>query len=532
MKKEDLLKLRKIDCDLEGHPTPRLNFVDVATGSLGQGICAAAGMAYAAKYIEKVPVRIFCICGDGEMSEGSCWEALLFAYKHKIDNLTVFIDMNKFGQSEEAPHAHNVEMMKAKAQAFGAKTFVVDGHSTKKLVDIILKAKKVTGQPTVIIAKTLKGKYFTETIEDKPGWHGKALEGADSKKVIEFIKSLIQPADAEIKLEPSKPEKLVVKEPLPQLAPLKLSYKLGDKVATRNAYGTALKTLGESCNRIVALDGDTKNSTMTIGFAKACGERFAEAFIAEQNMIGAAIGMHARGFIPFAATFAAFQTRGFDFIRMGAISMANLKVIGSHAGIHIGQDGPSQMALEDFAMMRAVAGSVVLYPSDAVSCEQSIVLAANHKGIVYVRTTRGATPVVYPNEETFAIGKCKVHKPAEGKSKAVIVAGGITFHEALKAQKELKDVTVIDVFSVKPLDEETIHKTAVECGGKILTVEDHYKEGGIYDAVCAAMAKHKDVSVEGLAVMEVARSGEPEELLEKYGISAKRIVEKVKTMLK
>ncbi len=387
-------------------------------------------MAYAAKYIEKLPVRIFCICGDGEMSEGSCWEALLFASKHNIDNLTVIIDMNKFGQSEEAPHAHNVEVMKAKTQAFGARSFIVDGHNTKKLVETLLKARKVTGLPTVIIAKTLKGKYFTETIEDKPGWHGKALEGEDAKKAKEFIKSLMS-AD-EPKLTPAKPEKMLAKEPLPKLEPLKLTYKQGDKVATRNAYGTALKTIGEKCSRIVALDGDTKNSTMTIGFAKACGERFAEAYIAEQNMVGAAVGMQARGFIPFVATFAAFQTRGFDFIRMAAVSMANLKVIGSHAGIHIGQDGPSQMALEDLAMMRAVAGSVVLYPSDAVSCEQAIVLAANKKGIVYVRTTRAATPVVYPNEETFEIGKCKVHKPASGKSKIVIIGGGITFHEGTR----------------------------------------------------------------------------------------------------
>ena len=472
--------MRKIDSDLEGHPTPRLSFVDVATGSLGQGLSAAAGMAYAAKYIEKVPVHFFCICGDGEMSEGSCWEAMLFAWKHKLDNLTVIVDMNKFGQSEEAPHGHNTEMMKDKFQAFGAKAHVINGHDLAKLVSTLAKVRKPTGQPTAIIAKTLKGKHFTEDIEDKPGWHGKALEGADAKKVIDHIKTMIHSEDA--KMEPIKPEKLVPKDPLPKIVTPRLTYKKGDKVATRNAYGTALKTIGEQCLKIVALDGDTKNSTMTIGFANACKERFAEAYIAEQNMVGAAVGMQARGLIPFVSTFAAFHTRSYDFIRMAAISMANLKIVGSHAGIHIGQDGPSQMGLEDFAMMRAVPGSVVLYPSEAVSCENAVALAANFKGIVYIRTTRGATPVMYPNDEVFEIGKCKVHKPAAPKPVVTIVAGGITFFEAMKAQEALKDlgIIVIDVFSIKPLDEATIHTCAKETSGRILTVEDHYKEGGIY----------------------------------------------------
>ena len=427
MKKEDLLNLRKITSDLEGHPTPRLSFVDVATGSLGQGLSAAAGMAYAAKYIEKSPVHFFCICGDGEMSEGSCWEALLFAWKYKLDNLTLIVDMNKFGQSEEAPHAHNVEMMADKIRAFGIKTFNVDGHNLPKLIAALEKARKITDQPTAIVAKTFKGKYFADNIEDKPGWHGKALEGEEAKKTIELLQKSIHSEDA--KMEPMKPDKLVVKEPLAKLGPLKLGYKKGDKVATRNAYGTALKTIGDMSPMIVALDGDTKNSTMALAFATAHKMRFAEGFIAEQNIMGAAIGMQARGFVPFVSAFAAFHTRSYDFIRMGAISMANLKVVGSHAGVHIGQDGPSQMGLEDFAMMRAVPGSVVLYPSEAVSCENAVLLAANHKGIVYIRTTRGATPVVYSNEEVFEIGKCKVHKIPDSKPKVTIIAGGVTFQE-------------------------------------------------------------------------------------------------------
>ena len=529
IEKEKLLSLRKIDSDLEGHPTPRLNFVDVATGSLGQGLSAAAGMAYAAKYIEKVPVHFFCICGDGEMAEGSCWEALLFAWKHKLDNLTLIVDLNKYGQSEEAPHGHNHAVLKEKLQAFGAKTFTISGHDVSKIIGTLEKIRKGFTQPTAIIAITYKGKYFTDKIENKPDWHGKPLLGDDAKNAIENIKKEIH--SEEIKLEPTKPDKLVTKEALASITLPELHYKKEDKVATRNAYGTALKNIGKENNKIVALDGDTKNSTMAIGFSKECKERYAEGYIAEQNMIGAAVGMQARGFIPFVSTFAAFHTRSFDFIRMAAISMANIKIVGSHAGIHIGQDGPSQMGLEDFAMMRCVPGSVVLYPSDAVSCENSVALAANFKGIVYIRTTRANTPVVYENNEKFEIGKSKIHKPS-GKSLATVVAGGITFHEALKAQKELgsDSITVIDVFSVKPLDIDTIHNCAKETNGKILTVEDHYKEGGIYEAVCGAMAGYKDVIVEGLAVMEVARSGEPEELLEKYGISSKCIIEKVKAM--
>jgi transketolase len=478
VKKEDLLNLRKIDSDLEGHPTPRLNFVDVATGSLGQGLSAAAGMAYAAKYIEKTDVHIFCICGDGEMSEGSCWEALLFAWKYKLDNLTLIVDMNKFGQSEEAPHGHDTKMMKEKVEAFGAKTFSIDGHDINKLIGALQKARKVTGAPTAIIAKTYKGKFFTDTIEDKPGWHGKALEGEDAKKAIAHVQTLIH--SEESKLTPLKPEKSVVKDPLPAVELRKLDYKKGDKIATRNSYGIALKAIGEKYKQIVALDGDTKNSTMAIDFAKACGERFVECYIAEQNMIGAAVGLHTRGLIPFVSAFAAFHTRSFDFIRMSAISQANLKIVGSHAGVHIGQDGPSQMGLEDFAMMRTIPNSLVLYPSDAVSTENAVVLAANYKGIVYMRTTRGATPVTYTNEEKFEIGKCKVHKGTSTTPKVTIVAGGITFFEALKAQEQLKDVIVIDVFSIKPIDEATIYACAKECGGKVLTVEDHYREGGIF----------------------------------------------------
>lgn len=422
------MNLRKITCDLEGHPTPRLPFVDVATGSLGQGLSAAAGMAYSAKYIDKVPVRIFCICGDGEMSEGSCWEALLFAWKYKLDNLTLIVDMNRLGQSQEAPHGHDTKAMQKKIAAFGAQVFTVDGHDLSDIIDALERLQKITDAPTAIVAKTMKGKDFTEAIENQMGFHGVALMGDQAKKTVEHLETLIKSKDS--KMAPTKREGMKTK---PAVVPVVLrppTYKKGDKVATRNAYGTAVKALGDSCPQVVCLDGDTKNSTMAIDFAKTQGERFVECYIAEQNMLGVAVGMQTRGYIPFVSTFAAFHTRSYDFIRMAAISMANLKIVGSHAGIHIGQDGASQMGLEDFAMMRAVAGSLVLYPSDAVSCDRAVELAANHRGIVYIRTTRGATPVIYENTEAFAVGKCKVHKGAGTvPNKVTVVAGGITFHE-------------------------------------------------------------------------------------------------------
>ena len=430
MKIEDLANLRKITSDLEGHPTPRLPFVDVATGSLGQGLSAAAGMAYSAKYLDKVPVRIFCICGDGEMSEGSCWEALLFAWKYKLDNLTLIVDMNRLGQSQEAPHEHDTKTMQKKIAAFGAQVYTVDGHDLSDIIDALERLQKVTDLPTAIIAKTFKGKDFTEAVEDKLGWHGVALQGDQARKTVEHLQTLIKSNDS--KMVPTKREGMKAK---PAVAPVVLrpsTFKKGDKVATRNAYGSAVKALGESCPQVVCLDGDTKNSTMALDFAKVSGERFVECFIAEQNMVGVAVGMQTRGYIPFISTFAAFHTRGYDFIRMAAVSMANLKIVGSHSGIHIGQDGPSQMGLEDLAMMRAVAGSVVLYPSDGVSCERAVELAANQRGIVYIRTTRGATPVVYDNAEPFALGKCKVHKgTATTPNKLTIVAAGITFHEGI-----------------------------------------------------------------------------------------------------
>eukprot|EP00830_Metopus_es_P001265 TRINITY_DN110_c0_g1_i2.p1 TRINITY_DN110_c0_g1~~TRINITY_DN110_c0_g1_i2.p1 ORF type:complete len:699 (-),score=168.43 TRINITY_DN110_c0_g1_i2:9-2006(-) len=525
VKKEDLLNLRKITSDLEGHPTPRLPFVDVATGSLGQGLSAAAGMAYAAKYIEKNPARIFCICGDGEMSEGSCWEALLFAWKYELDNLVLIVDMNRLGQSQEAPHGHDTDLMLKKVQAFGATAYCVDGHDLSDVLYALEQSKKPSKKPTAIIAKTYKGKDFTSSIEDKLDYHGKALVGEEAKTVIEHLTKLIKKEDS--KMEPEKPKELKPKPAAPVVKLTPLTYKKGEKIATRNAFGTALINIGKNCELVVAVDGDTKNSTMTLGFAKEFGPRFAECYIAEQNMIGIAVGMSARGFIPFASTFAAFHTRGFDFIRMAAISQSNLKIVGSHAGIHIGQDGPSQMALEDFAMMRSVAGSVCLYPSEAVSCEKAVELVANYKGITYIRTSRGATPVLYSNEEVFEIGKCKVHRKATGTPKVTVIGGGITLHEALKAQ-ETVDITVVDLFSVKPVDEAGILACAKETGGKILTVEDHFREGGLYDAVCSALGKYKDLEIHSLAVVGVPRSGQPEELLEMFGISAKKIIEKVK----
>ena len=519
-----LLTLRKIDSDIEGHPTPRLSFVDVATGSLGQGICNATGMAYAAKYFDKNNSRIFCICGDGEMAEGSCWEAIATASVYKLDNLIIIIDLNRLGQSQPTNTDHNVKMMKEKCEAFGAMTLVVDGHDITDIIFNLEKAKECKDKPIALVCKTFKGKGFGDIIENKEDWHGKPL-GTDAQKALEGIKVTMKNQDIKM-----IPESLLSNSaPIPSFTPVTvgaLTNKKGEKVATRNAYGKMLAQIGSN-KMVVELDADTKNSTMTIDFKKAHPEKFIECFIAEQNMIGMAVGISTRGYCPFLATFAAFLTRGYDFIRMAAISQANIKIIGSHCGISIGQDGSSQMALEDLSMMRAVSGSVVLYPTDAVSCANAVVLAANHHGIVYIRTTRQPTITVYDPTEKFEIGKSKLHKMAGAK--VTVVAAGVTFEEAKKASLQVA-MNIVDVFSVKPIDAKLIYESAKETNGVIICVEDHFPEGGIFGAVSEAMADKKGIRIFSLAVNALPWSGQPEELLDMFGISAKKIVEKIKSI--
>lgn len=523
----ELKNLRKIDSDLEGHPTPRLNFIDIATGSLGQGLSAACGMAYSMKYLEKSASKVFTIMGDAESAEGSVWEAMNFASHYKLDNLIAVFDINRLGQSDPTMFQHDILQYKERAQAFGWDAIVVDGHNVDEVICAFGKARNASGRPTAIIAKTFKGKDF-EGIENLPNWHGKPI-GDKADKVILGLKAKILGND---KLVPTAPSgsNFVLSE-TGQVAQPPPSYDKNSQIATRNAYGDGLKALGND-NRIVGLDGDTKNSTMSINFYQSFPSRFIECFVAEQNMIGAALGLSTRGRIPFISTFAAFFSRGFDQIRLAAISEGNIKFAGSHCGVSIGEDGSSQMGLEDLAMFRTIPNSLVLYPSDAVSTYRAVQLAAMHKGVSYIRTSRPNTPILYENDKVFEAKSYVVRKG--NNDQVTIVAAGITLHESLKAAKELEkngiSVRVVDLFAVKPVDRETLLRNANETGGKILTVEDHYQEGGIFEAVNSALAS-ESVRVWGLFVKELPRSGKPAELLEKYGISANQIALKIKEIL-
>lgn len=530
----DLQNLRKVDSDLEGHPTPRLNFVDVGTGSLGQGLSVACGMAYVGKYFDKASYRVYCLIGDGESAEGSIWEALHFASYYGLDNLCVIFDVNRLGQSEPTSLQHNVDVYRKRLDAFGCNAIVVDGHSVEELCKAFHEASSTKMKPTAIIAKTYKGKNFP-SIEDEENWHGKPL-GDKSEVVVQHLKSLIKNMGP-LQVAPQKP--LKEDAPVVDINNVKLSappdYSIGENVATRFAYGTALVKIATNNDRVIALDGDTKNSTYSDKLKKAFPDRYIECFIAEQNLVGVAIGATCRDrTIAFVSTFATFFTRGFDQIRMGAISQTNVNFVGSHCGVSIGEDGPSQMGLEDIALFRSIPGSTVFYPSDAVSTERAVELAANTKGICFIRTSRPNLPVLYKNDEVLQIGKAKILKKSVN-DEVLVIGAGVTLHEAIAAANELSRVSVnirvLDPFTVKPLDSEAIIANAKECGGRILTVEDHYLEGGLGEAVLSAVAEEKNITVKKLAVKEVPRSGPPAVLLEKYGISAKHIVNAVQQLV-
>jgi len=526
--REELLKLRRIDSDLEGHPTPRLPFVDVATGSLGQGICASIGTALNARRIGS-EYRTYVILGDGEMAEGSVWEAADVAVYQKLDNLCAVIDVNGLGQSQHTQFEHNMDELAARWKAFDWHTLVVDGHDVQALLNAFAEARSTKGRPTMILARTVKGKGIA-AIEGKDGWHGKALKkGAEADNAIaELEKQMVSGGG---KPEISGPRsKGRTDSPADYSKVAAPAYKLGDEVATREAWGVALAAVGAADPRVVALDADVKNSTFSDKFEKVAAGRFFENFIAEQVMVGAAMGLAARGAIPFPSTFACFLTRASDFIRMGAISFANVKFTGSHAGVSIGEDGPSQMALEDLSMMRTVHGCAVLYPSDAVSTHRLVVEMARHKGMAYMRTSRPKTPVIYGPDEQFPIGGSKVVR--QGKNdKAAVIGAGVTLFEALKAYDALKaqgiDIRVIDAYSLQPVDAKTMTEAGRATGGVLVTVEDHYSAGGLGDAVSEAVAP-VGYTVRRLAVTEIPRSGQPDELLDRYGISARHIVETVK----
>lgn len=519
---DHLLTLRKFDSELEGHPTPRFRWVDVATGSLGQGLPISVGDAIAAK-LDGFDYRTYVLMGDGETAEGSVWEACDLASHRKLDNLIGIVDINRLGQSEPTMFQRDVDQYSRRFGAFGWHVIVVDGHDFEQLLSALDEASGVTGKPIMILARTIKGKG-APAVEDKEGWHGRALPEDYEKAALENLKlneevprlRISPPANGADGSVPLK-RPVVVDAPMPEPG-----YKLGEKVATREAYGAALAKIGKAEPRIVVFDGDVGNSTGAKKFEEVAPSRFIQGYIAEQNMIGAAVGLQSRGKLPFVASFACFLSRAFDIIRLAAVSRANLKIAGSHAGISIGEDGPSQMGLEDMAMMRSIQGSTVLYPSDGVSGERMVELAARTPGIVYIRTTRPKTPVIYSNESRFEVGGCKILR-AGHDDRLTVVAAGITVHEALRAaemlRKEGVPVRVIDLYSVKPLAKNVLVECAAQTNNTILTVEDHYAEGGLGDAVASAVGP-AGVYVHQLAVRDMPRSGTKERLLEAYGIDA------------
>uniref|UniRef100_UPI00398E329C transketolase-like protein 2 n=1 Tax=Pristiophorus japonicus TaxID=55135 RepID=UPI00398E329C len=532
VKESELMKLRKMGCPLEGHPTPKLAFVDVATGSLGQGLGAACGMAYTGKYFDKASYRVYCLIGDGESSEGSIWEAMAFASFYKLDNLVAIFDVNRLGQSEPAPLQHDMATYQKRCEAFGWNTHVVDGHDVEALCKALGQDGQVRNRPTAIVARTFKGRGI-KGVENEENWHGKPIPKDRVEGIIKEINSLIQSSET---LKPSPPSESA---PVIDITAIRMTspstYKLGDKIATRKAYGLALAKLGHANQRVIALDGDTKNSTFSDLFRKEHPERFIECFIAEQNMISVAIGCATRDrTVAFASTFAAFFSRGYDQIRMAAISESNANFSGSHCGISIGEDGPSQMALEDIAMFRAIPTCTVFYPSDAVSTERAVELAANTKGIGFIRTSRPETAVIYSNDEKFEIGQAKVVLQKETDS-ILVIGAGITLHEALAAANQLSGegvhIRVLDPFTIKPLDAATIITNARAVGGRIITVEDHYHEGGLGEAVASAVSLEPGILVHRLAVSGVAWSAKPTELLDAFGISAGSIVAAVHSAL-
>jgi transketolase len=522
---------RRFGSRLEGHPTPVLPWVDVATGSLGQGLPDGVGVALAGKYVDESPFRVWVLCGDSEMAEGSMWEALDKASHYKLANLIAIVDVNRLGQRGPTELHWDMEAYRRRVTAFGARAFVIDGHDVAAIDRALAEAGEVGGeQPAVILARTLKGRGFSE-VEDREDWHGKPLPPEMAERAV---------------IELGGERNLLVRGPLPAEATPRLAasghtevklpaYDRGQKVATRKAYGDALAALGVRRD-IVAMDGEVSNSTYANEFAKAYPERYFEMYIAEQQMVAAAVGFGVRGYRPFASTFAAFLSRAYDFIRMAAISQANICLSGSHAGVEIGADGPSQMALEDLAMLRAVHGSTVLYPSDATSATALVQAMADLDGISYMRTTRGAYPVLYDVGEPFPVGGCKVLR-SSGEDQVTLVGAGVTLHECLAAadQLEQEDISarVIDLYSVKPVDVATLAEAVTATGGRLVLAEDHHPEGGLGSAVLDALtgAGRTELAVAHLAVREMPGSGTTAELLDSAGISGSHIAAAARSLL-
>jgi transketolase len=524
---EEMLTFRRYGSRIEGHPTPVLPWVDVATGSLGQGLPISVGVALAGKRLDRLPYRVWCLCGDSEMAEGSMWEAFEAAGHNELDNLTAIIDVNRLGQTGPTMHGWDLDAYRRRAEAFGWKAIEVDGHDVAQVDDAYAQAVATTGRPTVIIARTEKG-HGVKAVADQPGRHGKPLD--DPEAAIAELGGV-----RDLRIGVPKPEGGDPPHEFPT-RPLSLPvYEPGTKEATRKAFGDALVALGKADGRVVALDGEVGNSTYTEEFAEALPERFFQMYIAEQQLIAAAVGMQVRGWKPFAATFAAFLARAYDFVRMAAISRANIALAGSHAGVSIGEDGPSQMALEDLASFRAVHGSTVLYPSDANQAAALVPQMAERTGVVFMRTTREKTPILYEPGEEFRIGGARVVRRT-AEDAVTLVGAGITLHEALKAADALAaegvSARVIDLYSLKPIDTETILAAARDTAA-IVTVEDHWPEGGIGDAVLDALAgEQPHPVVVKLAVREMPGSGTPAELLHGAGIDADCIADAVRTLVR
>jgi transketolase len=525
-----VMTLRQFSSELEGHPTPRIPGVDAATGSLGQGLSVAVGLALGAR-LNKKNARVYVMLGDGEMAEGQIWEAAEFAGHYRIDNLTVLADVNALGQSEPTMYQHDMETYRRKFESEGFAAEVIDGHDVGAVLTALDRAKATTGRPQAIIARTVKG-HGVGFVAGKEHWHGKAL----SKDELAKAMNEIGPAIA----VPSDPGKSYARAALPQPpdfpAPAPPDYPEGKPVATREAYGYALKRLGAVNPQIVAISGDVKNSTFSEVFGDAYPDHFYQGYIAEQNLVSVGVGLAAQGKVPFLDTFACFLSRAYDQVRMAAISRSNINLCGSHCGVSIGEDGPSQMALEDLAMFRAVHSSAVFYPSDAVSAERLTEAMARRSGINYLRTSRPKTPILYSTDEKFPVPGFKVLRQSV-QDRATVIGAGITLHESLKAADQLKaqgtPVRVIDLYCVKPLDGKALAEQINATGGRLVTVEDHWPEGGLGEAVLAALAQEGSAPTKSklLAVNGMPHSGKPDELLDAFGISAKHIALAVRDIL-
>jgi transketolase len=520
----ELLTFRKLDSRLEGHPTPRIPPTDVATGSLGQGLPIAVGVALAGKRLDRLPYRVWCLCGDSELAEGSIWEAFEHAAFNELDNLTAILDVNRLGQTRETMVGWDLDRHVRRAEAFGWNAIAIDGHDVDAIAAAYDEAVNTTGKPTAIIARTLKGKGV-KAVEDLPGKHGKPLDEPDAA-----VEELGGERDLSVRIAvPADGTPHAFAAAGGELP----TWDLGEHKATRKAYGEALTALGGMRGDVVALDGEVSNSTHSELFREAHEERYFEMFIAEQQMIAAAVGMQVRGWVPFASTFAAFLTRAYDFIRMAAISRANIRLSGSHAGVSIGEDGPSQMALEDIAALRAVHGSTVLHPSDANQTAKLVAAMADRDGISFIRTLRGKTEVRTPPDEDVTIGGSRIARDGDD---VAIIACGVCVDQAFAAAERLAgdgiEARVIDAYSIKPIDAETLRAAARECGA-LVTAEDHWPEGGLGDAVLDALAEADDrPPVHKLAVREMPTSGTPDELLHAAGIDAEAIADAARALVR